>query len=147
MNLMIAVMLASATPTAEAERLGRELAEAGTLAALLPVIQAKETDELIAAHPGLSDSEKAALSVTAGRVYEQGRERLLAETGRAYAERLSIEDLKELVAFEKSAAAVRYRAAMPAAIAATIQAVGPMDFKKDVRAAFCKETGKLCETD
>ena len=74
MNLMIAVMLASATPTAEAERLGRELAEAGTLAALLPVIQAKETDEVIAAHPGLSDSEKTALRVTAGRVYEQGRD-------------------------------------------------------------------------
>jgi hypothetical protein len=34
---------------------------------------------------------------------------------------------------------------MPGAIAAAMQAVGQMDFKKDVRAAFCKDTGKLCD--
>ncbi|MFP5329816.1 MAG: hypothetical protein ACLGHC_06745, partial [Alphaproteobacteria bacterium] len=126
-------------------RLGRELAEAGTITALLPLIQQKETEELVAAHTELSEADKAALRATAKRVYETGRERLLSETGRAYAERLSITDLRRLVRFSRTSAAKRYRDATPAVIAATLQAVGTMDFKKDVRAAFCKETGKLCE--
>lgn len=147
MNLILALALAMATPSAEAQRLGRELAEAGTLAALLPLIQEKETEEIVSAHPELSDSDKAALRATAKRVYDLGRERLLSATGRAYAERLSIADLKRLVAFNRTGAARRYRQATPAVIAATMQSVGTMDFKKDVRAAFCTETGKLCGTD
>ena len=144
MSLFLALVLAAAAPTAEAEQLGSELAESGTLAAMLPLIQAKETEELLA-QSDLSDADRAALRVTAKRVFEDGRKRLLAATGKAYAERLSVEDLRELVAFEKSDAAKRYRGAMPGAIAAAMQAVGQMDFKKDVRAAFCKDTGKLCD--
>ena len=144
MSLFLALALAAAAPTPETEKLGRQLAETGTLAAMLPLIQAKETEELVA-QSELSDAEKAALRVTAKRVFEAGRERLLSATGKAYAERLSVEDLRQLIAFEKSDAAKRYRGAMPAAIAAAMQAAGPMDFKKDVRAAFCKESGKLCD--
>ena len=144
MNLFLAVALASAAPTPEAQQLGRQLAEAGTLAALLPLIQAKETEELVA-QSELTDAEKVALRTTARRVFEDGRERLMAATGKAYAERLSVEDLRTLVAFERSDSAKRYRDAMPDAIAATMRSIGQMDFKKDVRAAFCKETGKLCD--
>jgi hypothetical protein len=144
MSLFIALALAAAVPTAEAERLGRALAEGGTLAALLPLIQQKETEEMVG-QSDLTDAEKAALRVTANRVFEEGRERLMAATGKAYAERLGVADLRALVTFEQSDAAKRYRRAMPGAIAAAMQAAGPMDFKKDVRAAFCKETGKLCD--
>jgi hypothetical protein len=143
MSLFLALAVAAAAPTPEAEKLGRLLAEAGTLAALLPLIQQKETEEMIA-QSALTDAEKAAFRVTAKRVFDEGRERLMAATGKDYAERLSVEDLRSLVAFEQSEAAKRYRGAMPGAIAAAMQAVGQMDFKKDVRAAFCKETGKLC---
>ena len=97
------------------------------------------------AQSDLTDAEKSALRVTAKRVFEEGRERLMTATGKAYAERLSVEDLRALVAFEQSDAARRYRGAMPGAITAAMQAVGQMDFKKDVRAAFCKESGKLCD--
>ena len=47
-------------------------------------------------------------------------------------------------AFWKSPAGQGYRASIPAVIAATVQSVGDMDFKGDVIAAYCKETGKLC---
>ena len=137
-------MLAAAAPSPEALSLGRQLAETGTLASLLPLISAKETEELVAAHPELSAADRIALRATAQRVFEAGRDRLMAATGRAYAERLSVQDLRKLVAFHKSGAARRFRAASPMAIAATMQSVGKMDFKADVAAAFCRERGRLC---
>ncbi len=142
--MIVALALAAAVPTPEALSLGRQLAERGTLASLLPLIQAKETDELLAAHPKLSAEEKAAFKATARRVFEAGRERLMDATGRAYAERLSVQDLRTLVAFHNSGAARRFQAATPQAVAATMQSVGKLDFKGDVIAAFCRETGKLC---
>ena len=143
--MLISLLIAAATPSAEAQQLGRELAGQGTLAALLPLVQAKETEELVASAKDLSDAEKVALRATAERVYRDGRERLLSATGRAYAERLTVDELKALVAFHRSPPAQRQQQVMPAVIAASMQSVGSMDFKKDVAAAFCKETGKLCE--
>jgi hypothetical protein len=142
--IMIALMLAAAPPSAEAERLGRRLADAGTLAALLPLIQAKEVNELVVAHPELNAKERDDLRNTAKQVYQQGSAKLLAATGHAYAARLSISDLRKLIAFQESPAARHYQAAVPAAIAATMQEVGPMDFKGEVVTAYCKQTGKLC---
>jgi len=138
------VLAAPAAPGAEAERLGRELAGQGTLAALLPLMAAKETEELVAAHPDLSDADKAALRDSARATFAAGESRLMAATGHAYAERLTVAEMRRLVAFNRTAAARRYRAAMPQAIAATMQAIGPMDFKADALAAFCRRTGKLC---
>ena len=142
--VIVALMLAAAAPSPEALRLGRQLAESDALASLLPLISAKETEELVAAHSGLSAADQAALRATAKRVFEAGRDRLMAVTGRAYAERLSVPDLRRLVAFQKTGAARRYRAAAPLAIAATMQSARRMDFKGDVAAAFCRERGKLC---
>lgn len=142
--MLMALILAAAEPTLEAKLLGRELAEAGTLNGLLTLLEEKETADLIAENPRLSDADKAALKASAHRTFVAGRARLMAETGRAYAERLTIEELRALVAFNRTPAAARYRAATPGVIAATMQAVGPMDFKADVRANFCKESGKLC---
>ena len=141
---MIALALAAVAPSAEALALGRQVAEAGTLASLIQLVQAKETDELIEAHPELGEADKVKLRATAQRIYEGGREKLMQATARAYAERLSVADLRAIVAFQDSDAGKRYRASIPAVIAATVQSVGEMDFKGDVLAAYCKETGKLC---
>ena len=142
--MVIALLIAAAAPSAEALALGRQIAEAGTLASFVELVQSKETGELVEAHPELSDSDKSKLRATAHSVYLAGRERLMQATARAYAERLSIADMRDVVAFQKSRAGQTYRGAIPAVIAATVESVGEMDFKGDVLVAYCKETGKLC---
>jgi len=44
-TMLVAIMLQAAAPSAEAELLGRRLADAGTLAALVPLLAAKETED------------------------------------------------------------------------------------------------------
>jgi len=143
--MVIALLLAAAAPSAEALALGRQIAEAGTMASFIELLQAKETDELVEAHPELADADKVKLRATAKIVYQSGRERLMQATARAYAERLSVADMRDVVAFQKSRAGQTYRGAIPAVIAATVESVGEMDFKGDVTKAYCKETGKLCK--
>ena len=143
--VILALLLAAAEPSAEALALGRQVADSGTLAALLPLMQQKETEELIAAHKELTAAEQEKLRATAASVYEIGRERLMQAEARAYAERLSIDDLRAVAAFQGSEAGKRQRAAMPGVIGDTIQNAGKIDFKADVIAAYCKDTGKLCE--
>ena len=142
--MVIALLLAAAAPSPEALALGRQIAEAGTMASFIELVQAKETDELVEAHPELSDADKVKLRATAKTVYQSGRERLMQASARAYAERLSVADMRDIVAFQKSRAGQSYRRAIPAVIAATVESVGEMDFKGDVTAAYCKQTGKLC---
>lgn len=141
-----AALMAQGAPSAdsEAETLGRRLAEAGTLAALLPTIAAKEREELVAEHPEWNAADKAALRETADIVAKAGIERLMAATGHAYAARLSVEDLRQLVAFNESPVAKRWRDATPGAIMEAMGKVGTLDFKGDTRKAFCGRTGKLC---
>jgi hypothetical protein len=141
---LLLVAAAVAQPSAEALKLGRQIAETGTLATVLPLVQQKETEELIAAHPELNAAGKARLRATARRVYETGRERLMQAEARAYAQRLSIGDMRTVIAFQSGAAGKRYRAAIPGVIADTMRQIGKMDFKGDVLAAYCKETGRLC---
>lgn len=139
-----AFLIAAAAPTPEAEQLGRELASYGTLAALLPIARDKETADLLAEVKDLTPAQRERLKAVAARTFDAGRDRILAASGHAYAQRLSLDDLKALVAFHRTGAAQRAQVILPEVIAATMQAVGPMDFKADVRKAFCTETGKLC---
>jgi hypothetical protein len=141
---LLLLAAAAAQPSAEALKLGRQLAETGTLATVLPMVQQKETEELVAAHPELSAPEKDRLRATAKSVCEQGRERVMQAEAKAYAARLSIADLRAVVAFQGSPQGKRYRSAIPGVITDTMQQLGKMDFKGDVLAAYCKETGKLC---
>jgi hypothetical protein len=142
--IWMALMMAAAEPSPEALALGREAAQAGMLATLLPILEAETTEKLVAEFPELSDADRQKLRDTAHRTYVEGRARLLEADGRAYAEQLSVEDLRTIVAFFRTDAAKHYRDAMPRIAASTMATVGPMDFKKDVIAAYCKETGKLC---
>jgi hypothetical protein len=144
--MVIALLFAAAAaqPSADALRLGRQLAERGTLATLLPMMQQKETEELVSQHPELTTAERAQLRATAQSVFEKGRERLMSAEGESYARRLSLADLKVIVRFQNSEAGKRYRAAIPNVIVDTMKLVGSMDFKADVSAAYCKASGKLC---
>jgi hypothetical protein len=142
--MVIALLLAAAAPSAEALALGRQIAEAGTMASFIELAQRKETDELLNAHSELSPADKDRLKAVAHQVYLGGRERLMQASARAYAERLSIADMRDIVAFQTSGAGQAYRGAIPAVIAATVESVGEMDFKGDVTTAYCKQTGKLC---
>jgi hypothetical protein len=143
-TLLLLAAAAAAQPSAEAMRLGRQLADHGTLAALLPLMKAKETEELLTDATDLSASEKERLRKLADETFEKGRNRLLDATAAEYAKRLSVADLRALVRFYETPAAKRLQAATPKVIAGTMQNVGKMDFKADVRKAFCEQTGKLC---
>ncbi|MEI9851228.1 MAG: DUF2059 domain-containing protein [Sphingomonas sp.] len=139
-----ALLLVQAAPDAEAEALGRRLAEAGTLAALLPAIVAKDREELVAEHPDWSDADKAVLRETADTVAGAGIGRLMAAIGHGYATRLSIEELRALVAFNETPAARRWRDATPGAVMEALPAIGELDLKGDTRKAVCARIGKLC---
>jgi hypothetical protein len=77
-------------------------------------------------------------------VFIAGRERLLDGEARAYATNLSTDDLRVIAQFHRTAAAKRLQAALPKVIESTMQSMQGLDFKADVAAAYCKETGKLC---
>lgn len=141
--LLVLAMTASA-PSSDAQRLGRKLAEQGTLASLLPLLKAKETEELLKEDPSLSAAEQMKLRAIADRVFQTGYNRLMRATGDAYAQQLSVKDLRSLTHFYNSPIAARYRFATPNVIIATMKSVGEMDFKGDVRTAFCAEMKRLC---
>lgn len=141
---MLAVAPAPSAPSAEARALGLRLARTGTLAALLPLMTGKETEEMVAADPKLTAAEQATLRQTAKDVAERHTGQLMAAMGDAYAAKLSLPELRALVASNETPAATHYRAAQPAVIAQTMQAAGTIDFKAETMAAFCKETGKGC---
>jgi hypothetical protein len=142
--IMAAAAAATAMPSAEALSLGRSIAANGTLGVILPMMMAKENEELIAAHPELSAAERDALKAAAEDVYRTGYAQILGVEGQAWAERLSIEELRSVVAFHASTTGRKYRAVQPDVIAATVKALGEVHYKDDVLAVYCKKTGKLC---
>ena len=142
--ILFTLAILAAEPSAEALTLGREIAESGTLATLLPMMRDDELGKLVKDHPELSATEQAALRKTADRVFRQGTDKLFAATAKAYAEQLPLEDLRVAAAYARSPAAKRVQAALPTIIGASVGVMQGMDFKKDVTAAYCKQTGKLC---
>jgi hypothetical protein len=134
-----------AAPSAEAEALGIALARTGVLPILLPQLAGKDVEEMIGEHPDLSTTDKEQLRAAAKVVLADQTERLMTLIGHDYAVRLSIDDLKVLVAFNAGAPAQHWRAAEPSAIMAAAKALDSFDFKKSVAADFCKTSGKLCE--
>lgn len=143
-SLVFALAMAASTPSPEAERLGREIAGKGTLGAMLPLIRAKEIDELVKQHGDLSAADQAKLRATAERVFADGAERLQRAIGHRYAMSLSLGDLRTIAAFYRTPAARHFAEKTPQMIAEGFQAMGKVDFKADATAAYCRETGKLC---
>ena len=144
MAAAVAVSGSAAPLSAEALRLGRALADAGTLAHLLPLMESAQVAELVGENADMAAGDQAALRASAHKVFVGGAERLLAAEGLSYARLLSLGELRQVVGFERSAAGRAYRAATPQVITATMAEVGKIDFKGQVRAAFCREKGKLC---
>jgi len=142
--IMLAAQMAAAPPV-EAELLGRRLAAKSGIATIAPLMIEKDLTELAGEAPDLSPAERARLLAIGRAEGQAGLGRLVAALGHAYAQRLSVADLRVLVAQSESPAAARRRAAEPEAIMATMRALGELDLKKNVAAAFCRETGKLCE--
>lgn len=142
--LALLAQTAAPPPSAEAIALGREIAESGMLAGLLPIVARRDIDELIADNPSLTAAEQTRLRAIGDRLFAEGRDRLMASNGRAYAERLTLEQMRAIAAFNRSPAAAALREATPGALVATMQAIGDVDLKQDIRTAFCRETGRLC---
>lgn len=141
---LVLLAVVAAQPSPEALQLGQQIARSGTLASLLPVMKEQQVKELIAAHPELSGAEQAALRDTAEQVFAAGRDRIFDGEARAYAANLSLADLRSIAAYQRSGAARRMQRALPKVIAATMRSMQGLDFKGDVAATFCKQTGKLC---
>jgi hypothetical protein len=141
---LLLVQAAAAAPSPEAEALGLRLARSGTMAAILPLMAQKETDELVAAHPELTPAEQAKLRDTAKTTFAAGAAKVEAAFSRAYAGKLTVPDLRALVAQAESAPAKRLRAVLPGVMAEALATLGAMDFKGETLAAFCRDTGKAC---
>ena len=145
--LLLALLLQAAPPAApapEAVALGRRLAASGPLAAIAPMLIARDSSELAGEDPALSAAERQQLLDLAGAKGKAAMARLIAALGDAYAKRLSIDDLRLLVAQNENPATLRWRAVEPAVIAETMKMVGSIDFKGETAAEFCRATGKLC---
>lgn len=143
---IIALALLAAAPTAEQQQLGRELAQLGSVAAMLPAIELEQTDQLLDDHRELRTRERLALRRIAHRVAVEGMERLIAAEGRGYAERLSVEDLRAAVAFARSPAGRRMHAAEPAVARTTLLAMRGYNYKREVMSALCADTGEGCKS-
>ena len=59
--LLLSVMAIASAPSAEAQSLGRKLASQGTLASLLPMMKASQTEELLKEEKTLSEEERTKL--------------------------------------------------------------------------------------
>lgn len=144
--LLAAAPLAAqtATPSAEAEALGRRVAESGTLASLFPLLIAQDTAELVKQHDELDDAGKAKLRAVATATARAALDRLFGTMGHEYALRLSVADLKALVAFNEGPAAKAWRAAEPQVIVAAKKTIDGFDLKKESWTAYCKSPGVTC---
>ncbi|KQN19264.1 hypothetical protein ASE86_12170 [Sphingomonas sp. Leaf33] len=144
MILLALLLQATPAPTAEAARLGTEIARSGTFSQIAPVLVQQQTDELVRDTKGLSLADQAALRAVAAETGRTMVDRVTERMGVAYAGALSTADMRTILAFNRTDAARRYRAAEPNAMAAAAQSMGGMDFKRDVLKAFCATTGKGC---
>jgi hypothetical protein len=142
--IALALLVLQAAPSAEAARLGTEVARSGTFSQIAPVLMKEQTEELVRDTPGLSLADQAALREIAAASGRTMVERVTERMGVAYAGALSEADLRTILAFNRTEAARRYRAAEPNAMAAAAQSMGGMDFKRDVLKALCAKMGKGC---
>lgn len=134
-------------PRAETLALGREIASHGTLATLIPLMAKKEAEELIEKQVGLSDAEKDALRRIAANRSQARLGELLDAQAAIYAQEMSATELQALVDFVRSDAAKKQNALQPKLIIGSMAVLDGVDFKDEVMAEFCAQTGKGCEQD
>ena len=128
----------------EAESLGRRLTAMSGIATIAPKLIEKDLLDLSQEDKTLSATERTRLLMIGHIEGRRSLDRLIATLGHAYASRLSVADLRRLVADNEAPAAARRRMIESAAIMETMAGLGQLDLKKTVASAFCRETGKLC---
>jgi hypothetical protein len=143
--LLIAAAAAAAQPSPDAMDYARQVASRGVLVEIARLQTRSEVEGMIKDHPELTDAERERL-----RTLGQDKAQTLVEAAidaeaRAMAAELSLEDLRALATFATSPAAEHQRGALPKIMAATVGSLGKVDYAGGVRAAFCAETGKLCD--
>jgi len=130
----------------EAMALAREIAANGFLPALVPLQTASEIDGMVKDNPDLTPAEIETLRTIGARHAEQLRAKLIDLDAKAYADALSLSDLRALAMFERSEAAAHRRDAMPQIMMSVVTSLGEVDYGGGVKKEFCSQTGKLCET-
>ena len=125
--------------------LAREIAARGMLATIGPMQTQAEIAAIIAEHPELTAEQQDRLrSVGFAEAEALGAKAVEAEA-QALAATLTLDDLTAIAAFERSDAAANRRAALPTVMATVMASLGNADYKGAVKAAYCKETGLLCQ--
>ncbi|WP_188656909.1 hypothetical protein [Sphingomonas metalli] len=136
---------AAPSPPAEALPLARELAEAGTLATLLPMLIGKDLDDLAKERPGFTPEQQRQLRATGEAIAARRRGQVIDALATAYARRLSVADLRTLVAASRTPAARAKRAADVPVTMEAMATLGSIDLKKETAAQFCRDTRLFCD--
>jgi hypothetical protein len=133
-------------PAAQAA-LGRRLAELGDFNAMIGAMGHGEIEALAANTPDLTGAERARLRQVGEGVLASGRARILAALGDAYGRHFTAGQLRAIIAFLESPSGRAYVGALPQLLPQIATATQGIDLGRDVRAAFCRETGKLCQAE
>jgi hypothetical protein len=131
-------------PAAQAA-LGRRLAELGDFNAMIGAMGHAEIEAMAAHTPDLTGAERARLRQVGEGVLASGRARILDALGGAYGRHFTAGQLRAIIAFLESPAGRAYVGALPQILPEIAAATQGVDLGRDVRAAFCRETGKLCQ--
>jgi hypothetical protein len=128
----------------EQAALGRRMAAAGDFNAIVGAMGAAEVEQLARDTPGLTEAERDRLRAVGRATLEAGRARLLDRVGAIYARQFTAAELAAIVGFLESPAGRVYTGAFPRLLPEIAAAMGGFDLGGEIRAAFCRETGKLC---
>ena len=145
MAITLFIAAAAAQPSPQAVDYARQVASHGVLVEIARLQTSSEVEGMIKDHPELTEVERDRLR-TVGQ--EKAQALIDAATdaeAMALAAELNLDDLRALAAFATSPAAEHQRAALPKVMASTVGSLGKVDYAGGVRAAFCAETGKLCD--
>ena len=134
-------------PDAEKLALATEVAAASPLATIGPLQTAAEVENIIAAHPELTADEADRVRALGKQRADELGQQALATEAAALADALTVEDLRAIAAFQRSTAAANHRAALPQVAMAVMQSLDGLDFRGEVQAAYCAESGKLCDVE
>ena len=146
-SALVASPLFASDPVSEDEGLtiAREIAGHSFLATIGPLQTRAEVEAILADAPDLTEEEQASLRAIGREQADALGKAALEAEAKALATALSVEDLRAIAAFERSPAAANHRAAAPMVMAAVMEELAVVDYKREVKRSFCERTGKLCE--
>jgi len=127
--------------------LGRRLSELGDFNAIIGTMGNGEIERMATSTPGLTEAERARLRQVGQGVLARERARILPLVGDIYARHFTTEQLNAIIAFLESPPGRAYVGAFPRLLPQIAVAMQNVDLGREVRAAFCRETGKLCGTE